>query len=272
MEKLVFIDIDGTLCDFNGKVPDSAIKAIKTARKNGHKIYICTGRAKSEIYSPILEIGFDGLICSAGAYVECEENVIFHKSIDEPLKEMLVGYLQKDNTAFLLETNEGVYIQKKDEKVLYDIFVAGSEEINIDTKEYMSILTVANDIKQVKHVNKVLYFQSNKSLKQMQQELSEHFMILPNSIGVFGSNSGEISDKKINKSIGIEKVLSFYGKNKDTVIAFGDGANDIEMLTFAHIGIAMGNAWDYLKEIADDVTDSVSEHGIYNGFKKYKLI
>ncbi len=272
MEKLVFIDIDGTLCDFNGTVPDSAIKAIKAARKNGHKIFVCTGRAKSEIYSFILDIGFDGLVCSAGAYVECEGKVIFHKSIDEDLKEMLVEYLQKDNTAFLLETNEGVYIQKKDEKILYDIFLAGEKEINIDSKEYLKILKIAKDIMKVKNVNKVLYFQSNKELKQMQQDLFEHFLILPNSIGVFGGNSGEISDKKINKSTGIQKVLSYYGKNKDTVIAFGDGANDIEMLAFAQVGIAMGNAWDKLKEYADDVTDSVSEHGIYNGFKKYHLI
>lgn len=272
MEKLVFVDIDGTLCDFNGGVPDSAIEAIKTARENGHKVFVCTGRAKSEIYPFILDIGFDGLVCSAGAFVECEGNVIFHKSIDENLREILIEYLQKDNTAFLLETNEGVYIQKKDEKVLYDIFLSSGEEINIDSKEYLKILSIADDIMQVKQVNKVLYFQSKKSLKQMQQDFGEHFLILPNSIGVFGSNSGEISDKKINKSTGIQKVLSYYGKNKDTVIAFGDGANDVEMLTFAQIGIAMGNAWDKLKEYADDVTDSVSENGIYNGFKKYNLI
>lgn len=272
MENNIFIDIDGTLCDFNGVVPDSAITAIKAARENGHKVLLCTGRAKSEIYPFILEIGFDGLVCSAGAYVECDNKVIFHKSIEEDKIKMLIDSLQKDKIPFILETNQGVFIKKEDAKVLQDIFMAGRKAMNIDANEFVKILNEVDDISKINKVNKVLFFQAKKSIEQMQEELKEHFLILPNSIGVFGRYSGEISDKNINKSTGIQKVLEYYGKTKETVIAFGDGANDMEMLEFAHIGIAMGNAWEYLKKRADDITDSVSENGIYNSFKKYKLI
>ena len=60
-EKIIFIDVDGTLLDYENKWPKSADIAIKEARKNGHRIYICTGRSKAEVYEYIWNIGIDGM-------------------------------------------------------------------------------------------------------------------------------------------------------------------------------------------------------------------
>lgn len=272
MKHNIFIDIDGTLCDFSGVIPDTAKKGIKAVRENGHKVFICTGRAKSEVYKEVIDIGFDGMVCSAGAYIECENQMIFHQSIEEKRMNDLITYLQESNAVFILETNESVFIQKKFGPLLVEFFKKTGMADNKASKEYLNILAMVDDISTVNQVNKVIFFHSEKSIEQMQTDLSENFLILPNSIGPFAGNSGEISNKNINKATGIEKVLSYYGKNKESVIAFGDGANDVEMLEFAQIGIAMGNAWDKLKEFADDVTDSVLENGIYNSLIKYKLI
>ena len=60
MDKVIFIDIDGTLLDYENKLPASADRAIKEARKNGHRVYICTGRSEVEVYDYIWDIGLDG--------------------------------------------------------------------------------------------------------------------------------------------------------------------------------------------------------------------
>ena len=60
MGKVIFIDVDGTLLDYENKLPASADRAIKEARKNGHRVYICTGRSEVEVYDYIWDIGLDG--------------------------------------------------------------------------------------------------------------------------------------------------------------------------------------------------------------------
>ena len=57
---IVFIDVDGTLVDYENHLPDSAVQAIRRARANGHRVYICTGRSKAEVYENIWNIGLDG--------------------------------------------------------------------------------------------------------------------------------------------------------------------------------------------------------------------
>ena len=62
MKKIIFIDVDGTLVDYEGHLPESAVKAIRQARNNGHRVYICTGRSKAEVYPNLWDIWLDGMI------------------------------------------------------------------------------------------------------------------------------------------------------------------------------------------------------------------
>lgn len=59
--KVIFVDVDGTLVDYNNDLPESAVKAIRAARANGHRVYMCTGRSKAEVYPELWEIGLDGM-------------------------------------------------------------------------------------------------------------------------------------------------------------------------------------------------------------------
>ena len=79
--KIIFIDVDGTLVDYENKLPASADKAIKQARKNGHRVYICTGRSKAEVYPYLWDIGLDGMIGGNGSYVEDGDTVVMHQLI-----------------------------------------------------------------------------------------------------------------------------------------------------------------------------------------------
>ncbi|MCF0106918.1 MAG: HAD hydrolase family protein, partial [Holdemanella sp.] len=74
------------------------------------------------------------------------------------------------------------------------------------------------------------------------------------------------------KDVGIQKILDYYGFTKNDAMAFGDGGNDKTMLEYVGLGIAMGNAVEDVKEIADYITDSVSEDGIYTALVHYGFI
>jgi Cof subfamily protein (haloacid dehalogenase superfamily) len=272
MEKLIFLDVDGTICDMNGNIPQSTITAIRTARQNGHKVFLCTGRSKGEIYEKVLNIGFDGLIGGAGAYVEMDEKVLFHECIDESIIKRMRDYFALRKTLLVFETNNGIYIEDEAVEILKRVFKSGHEAVKDDDEDFFGILNPIGTLAQAKEVNKALFFQSSISAQEIQEEFKEDLMVLPNSIGTFGGVSGEISNKHINKATGIQIVLEYLGKTKDAVIAIGDGPNDIEMIEFAGIGIAMGNAQEVLKSLANEVTDSVLENGIYNSFKKHELI
>ena len=68
MGKIIFLDVDGTLVDYENHLPESAVLAVRKARENGHRVYICTGRSKAEVYENIWEIGLDGMIGGNGSY------------------------------------------------------------------------------------------------------------------------------------------------------------------------------------------------------------
>lgn len=84
--------------------------------------------------------------------------------------------------------------------------------------------------------------------------------------------NGEIMLTGTTKATGIEQLLTHCSKSMDDTVSFGDSLNDMEMIATTDLGICMGNGVDALKQIADDVTDTVVNDGIYNAFAKYKII
>ena len=83
MGKIIFFDIDGTLVGFKGNILASTRKALQAAKRNGHKILLCTGRSKNQIYPWLLEEGFQGIVAAAGAYVECDGKIIYHHTMQK---------------------------------------------------------------------------------------------------------------------------------------------------------------------------------------------
>lgn len=272
MEKLVFLDIDGTLCDKSGVVPLSAKRAILKARDNGHKVFLCTGRSTSEINTDIKKIGFDGIVAGAGAYVECGQKEIYHKTLDQkPLKE-LIQYMLCENILFVLERNEGCMVTKEGLENLDSTLKSEQVFDEKARKEFIQSMNICTNPLEISGVNKILYFNSTKSLEELEKRFGSYFAILPSSIEAMGARSGEISDKKINKATGIQKVLEYFKKTKEDVIAIGDGMNDIEMIQYAKIGIAMKDGQEKLKLLADYVAPAVKDDGIYKSFIHFKLM
>ena len=85
IRRAVFLDVDGTLVDYSGRIPASARHAVRAARANGHLVFLCTGRSRSELWPDVTDIGFDGLVGGAGAYVE----VVMDQMAASPLAKKL---------------------------------------------------------------------------------------------------------------------------------------------------------------------------------------
>ena len=80
-QKLIFLDIDGTLLPPGEMlIPQSTVEALHKAHANGHKLFLCTGR-NLRMTQPLLDYGFDGAVCSAGGYVFCGDKVLVHENV-----------------------------------------------------------------------------------------------------------------------------------------------------------------------------------------------
>lgn len=277
-QKAIFLDIDGTLVDEHGCVPLSAREAVKRARANGHYVFICTGRASSEVVGEVAELELDGWVCAAGAYINVNGQIIGEDYIPEDEVKYLVDYMESHGAIYCLESPSGAYASKGTTKFFKEMMqqrIAKSPEKQADIEKNLEIIlaTFLEGQAAVRpDINKVTFFDIPVEFEEVARAFEGRLTLLPNSMTVAGRCSGELMINGIHKALGIQKVLKHLGLERDDCFAYGDGHNDLEMVQYAAIGIAMGNACKELKEVADDITDHVDQDGLYHSFQKYKLI
>ncbi|MCR6107242.1 Cof-type HAD-IIB family hydrolase [Salipaludibacillus agaradhaerens] len=278
MNKVIFIDVDGTLVNEHGVIPESAKVAIKKARENGHLVFICTGRSKAELFPDILNIGFSGIIGAAGGYIEIGEEVLLHERVQQEDVKHAVHFFNTHGIDFYLESNGGLFASnncKKKirfiiEKLLHE-HPEAREDVEKGIQPFHDSLIENGDLMR-DDINKISFLGSSVPIERIQQEFEDVFTVIPSTVPAFGSNSGELSLAGIHKATAIEKLIKHLKIKKKDTFAYGDGLNDLEMIEFVQYGIAMGNAKEALKVVADDVTDTPDNDGIYNSFQKYGLI
>ncbi|MBC1762183.1 Cof-type HAD-IIB family hydrolase [Listeria welshimeri] len=279
-KKVIFVDVDGTLVNDDGLVPDSARTAITKARDNGHQVYLCTGRSKPELYESILSIGFDGIIGAGGGYVEVDEKIIYHKKVADEDVVHMVDFFNEKQLDFYLESNGGLFASQNLEahldKLIYgDVEndpIARQKKVN-NPHPFMESLTYGETNLYRTDVNKACFLE-NKAVpfEEIKNEFSGKFEVMHCTVPIFGDDSGELMVPNIHKATAIELLLKHIGRNKKDTIGIGDGMNDAEMLTYCETGIAMGNAKEALKLLANEVTASVDEDGLYASFEKHGLL
>lgn len=277
--KIVFIDIDGTLVNDYGTVPSSAKLACQQARANGHLLFLCTGRSKAEIYDSIWEIGFDGLIGAGGGYVELDEQVLYHKKVQPQDVRHMVDFFNEHGVHFYLESNSALYassgLRLQLERLIYGDMEndpLAKQRMEQAPHPFIEGLTYGVTDLYKDDVNKVCFLESSLPFEVIQQEFSGKFEVIQCTVPIFGKDSGELMIPGIHKAIAIADMLEHLQESQVDTLAIGDGMNDAEMLEYCAIGIAMGNAKPDLKAIADDITDTVEEDGLYKSFVKYGLI
>lgn len=269
-KKVVFLDIDGTMMDYTGTISQSTKDALYRAKMNGHKMVICTGRSRYQIPGRLMELGFDGIVAAAGSYVEYQGQEIFHAYIEKDQMRLLSDYLEKHRFTYVIQTTDCSVLNQRSAQQLLEFFRGrGLPEGEMQRFHKKSI--ICEDVWNARLAEKSIYHHSPFPLEQIINDLSPYFSVTPMSFDL-DANSGEIGIAGINKATGMQTYFDYCGLDQDNSIAIGDGANDMEMVSFAKVGVAMGNAWPRLKEVADMVTKDINEDGIYHVFETLELI
>ena len=274
--KIIFLDVDGTLVDYEGKLPDSAARAVQQARANGHRVYICTGRSRAEVYPYLWDIGLDGMIGGNGSYVEDGGEVVMHQMMTGAQCRRVVDWLHERGLPFYLESNSGLYASTD--------FATGAAEA---VREYSrrkngeaGVMTVQDAFPDMiyngnlyrEDVNKISFV-----LHSYQDYLDAAAAFPDLKAGTWGGSGetalfGDLGVKDITKAHAIDVLLAHLGAERADTIAFGDAKVDIPMLEYCAYGVAMGNGGDEIRAMADLVTDDVEHDGLWNAFRKLGLL
>lgn len=274
----IFLDVDGTITNYHNYIPDSAKIAIKKARSNGHKVIFVTGRSKAEMYEEILEIGYDGYIGGNGSYIEYDEKVILEKVLSKEDTKAIVDWLHENGLEFYLESNNGLFASKNFEqrgKSTMQEYVAykgqdNASEMNV-RKSFPEMIFGEENLYR-EDLNKVSFILESYDDYLNAKEKFSHL-----KVGTWGGDGekalfGDIGVANIDKGNAISQLLSQINGHPSNTIAFGDAKVDIPMFNFCHIGVALGSGGEEIKSVADYVTDTVDNDGIYKAFEHFKLI
>lgn len=256
MIKAAFFDIDGTMFSHTiHAIPESTRNAVHLLREKGVKVFIATGRSLSETKRvPLGDMKFDGYVTLNGQIcLDAAENILSEAPITGEDGEYLIDAFVNKKIPLAIVEKERIYINYIDDSV---IRAQKSVEIPLlPLGEYQGA---------------PIY----QFIGYMNREETEKFaQKIPNcKITRWYDEGIDIISKDGGKANGIQKVLEVYGFTREETIAFGDSDNDMEMLEFAGIGVAMGNAVECVKEAADYVTTDIDQDGIWNACRHLGLI
>lgn len=277
MSKIIFLDVDGTLVDYENRLPESAVTAIRGARKNGHRVYICTGRSKAEVYQELWDIGLDGMIGGNGSYVEDHGTVVMHQLITEEQCKKIVDWLHSRELEFYLESNNGLFASENFAQKAQPAIREYSRRKGKDHAQEATAASVFPDMIYGANLyrndlNKVSYLLNSY---QDYLDTKEQFPDLNNGTwGGAGETAlfGDLGVKGITKGNAVSRLLAYLGADREDTIAFGDAKIDIPMLEYCHIGAAMGNGGAEIKAAADFIAKSVEDDGLYDAFVRLGLL
>ena len=261
--KLIASDLDGTLLNNKHKITEYNKKIIKAAEDIGIKFVISTGRPSSSAFKFLKELDSNAeMISFNGALVtDINNNTLYNEKLAPDTSLELIKIAEKYN-------------------IYYQAFSANSWNISDDSSKWLNYYTSIAEIYDYKigfnnlknkedfHFIKFMFIAENEILKKIEKELNNIF-----SSNIYHTFSRdvylEVMNPKVSKANALKFILDKYSISREETIAFGDNNNDLEMLEFAGISVAVDNAEKNIKEKCQYITKSNEENGVGEFLNKY---
>ncbi len=243
MQKIAaFFDWDGTLSYDGRTVSPATAEAVRTLRGRGNPVFLCTGRSTGFIPEEAWAVGFDGLVAAAGATVRLGDKLLLRRFIPAAAVERAVAFFLEDGQICILEGEHGMYRVGGGEVARFaswPAIAAPGEFSRRFPDEAVSKLTL-----------------HGRMSPAAEGFLSADYCLIRHATYTEAVPPG------CSKSAGIRLILGELGLPPSACWAFGDSPNDMDMLQYAGIGVAMGNAPDEVKAAADLVSETAENDGV----------
>lgn len=272
--KLVCIDIDGTLLNNHHRITQRTKDIILRAHQRGVHIVISTGRmyTDAEYYSNLIGVK-SPVIASNGAFIKEKDTdkVIYKDVLGEDLSLELLEIFRRHCVKPYFCTPHKFYYGNIMFKVFYIATkLMGSRSNKLDVKYVFSWGRWQKILQQEKDniVKSEIIYRDAALICKLRDELK---CLTQLEIVDSSRHNIEITRSGVSKGKAVEMLAAFYGLKRDEIITIGDSENDVSMLEYAGLGIAMGNASAIVKQKADYTTDSNDQDGVANAINKFIL-
>lgn len=265
-KKVLFLDLDGTLTNDEKKVTPKTLEALKKIMEEGHIVALASGRPTPGIFkvAETLELEkYGGYVLSfnGGKVINWKtKEVIYENSVSKEYVPELVDYALENNIGLITYDDESIVVGTPIDKYIeLEAFINSLPLNQKDMKEYVTY-----------NPSKCLFTAEDKIAAEHEKILAKKF---EGRLSVYRSEPFFIEALPIgiDKARSMERLINHLGIPKENTIACGDGYNDLTMIKYAHIGVAMENAADVVKENADYITKSNNDDGIAHVIEKYIL-
>ncbi len=260
MTKALFFDVDGTLVSFNThRIPQSAVDALAEAKRRGAMVFISTGRPMRLINNlDAIQHLVDGYITANGACCSVGGEVIACREIPNPEARALIGAAGSEGFAML---------------------VVGESRLTVvndgaDVDRYFRQMLAVSDLGEGTALADVLAERIVQLTPIIDEAAERRLMpLLPSCVSArWFPAFTDITARGADKGTALMTVAAHLGIDREDTVAFGDGGNDKSILQAAGTGVAMGNAPDDVKAVADYVTANIDEDGIARALEQLRII
>ena len=269
MIKLVALDMDGTLLNSRHEISSENRELIKTCIEKGVKFVLISGREIESIkhYSRILDLdtyltGYNGSLITNND----GDKAVFSNTLNPRLVKTVIEEAYKANKFIIAFLQDSILVSDNSSK-WYKNFLEFTIANPIVVDDLLLYLDENNKWDEI---NKICLSDDHKKLidfkEAIEPKLKEEFTLLfslPFFLEVFNNN--------VSKGLALEKLAHYYGVNREEILAIGDGENDISMIKFAGLGVAMGNSSQLVRNSADFITLTNDENGVASTLRKFLI-
>ena len=264
---IIALDLDGTLTNSEKIITPRTFDALMKAQREGVRLVLASGRPTFGIAAlanqlQLADYGGYVLSYNGGRIIDCcEKTVIFSQVVDQKLVPILYDFAEKAQLPIVTYLPEAILASKNEGEYLV-------EEARING---MPVVVAQNFVEEAMQIaggsTKFLIPGEPELLIQLESEMKA---ALSAQMEVFRSAPFflELPPKGIDKAQSLQRLLTHLGLERESLMAFGDGFNDLSMIQFAGQGVAMANAVEEVKSIADFVTTSNEEDGIAHALEQ----